>query len=298
MSLRTLRCLLPLATAIVAGTVLASPPQQIDSQGNLHRVEEVWTGKPPIAILRHTMVRPDGTTAVVVVPGTDDAAMDLDPAVAVDPVRGTLVLAWSRNAGDGFAIYASSFNGSVWSSPRMVLDNPNGDELDPQIQITSSLVHVVARHGAEYTRICLDPELLLAVFGPEPLPTNTPAITPGVDAPTDTPVASLAYFASAVIRLSETEPGQIVIWGVRDEPVPIDYRQVMRVPIELLNGSTAIAAPIEGSLTATVVSPDYAWYTLFLGGDWRPFGSLHLDGTTTLSDVRGLLADMIRRSSN
>ena len=82
MSLRTLRCLLPLATAIVAGTVLASPPQQIDSQGNLHRVEEVWTGKPPIATLRHTMVRPDGTTAVVVVPGTDDAAMDLDPAVA------------------------------------------------------------------------------------------------------------------------------------------------------------------------------------------------------------------------
>lgn len=297
MSARTVRCILPLAAALVAGTALATPPQQIDSQGNLHRVEEVWAGKPAVPILRHTMVRPDGTTSVVVIPGTDDAAVDTDPAVAVDPVRGTVLLAWSRDTGDGFAVYVSRFSASAWSGPHLALDNSSGDELDPQIQITPSLVHVVAHHGADYTRIVLDPERLEAVFGPEPLSTVMPAITPGVDAPTSTPIASLAYFSSAVIRPSTSEPGQIVIWGVRDEPVPIDYREAMRVPIDLLNGSTAIVTPIEGSLTATVVSPNYAWYTVFLGGDWRAFGSLRLDGNTTLSDVRGFLADMIRRSS-
>jgi len=297
MNARTLRCVLPLAAALVAGTALAIPPQQIDGQGNLHRVEEVWTGKPALPILRHTMVRPDGTTSVTVIPGTDDAAVDTDPAVAVDPVRGTVMLAWSRDTGDGFAVYVSRFSASAWSTPRLVLDNSSGDELDPQIQITPSLVHVVAHHGADYTRIVLDPERLLAVFGPEPLSTVMPAITPGVDAPTDTPTASLAYFSSVVIRPSPSEPGQIVIWGVRDEPVPIDYREAMHVPIDLLNGSTAIVTPIEGSLTATVVSPNYAWYTVFLGGDWRTFGSLRLDGNTTLSDVRGFLADMIRRST-
>ena len=101
-----------------------------------------------------------------------------------------------------------------------------------------------------------------------------------------------------MIRPSEDEPGQIVIWGVRDEPVPIDYKEVLRVPVDLADGNVAIAAPIEGSLTATVISPSYAWYTVFQGGDWRTFGALQLDGTTSLSDVRALLADMIRRTSN
>jgi hypothetical protein len=298
MNLRTLRCLLPLAAALAVGTVLAVPPQQIDGQGNLHRVEAISLGKPAIPVLRHTMVRPDGTTAVVVIPGTNDPALDTNPAVAVDPVRGTVVLVWSRDTGSGLAVYVSRFADGVWSSPRLALDNPNGDEIDPQIQITPTLVHVVAHHGTEYTRVCLDLEGLEIAFGPEQLSVSNPPITPGVDPPTATPVESLAYFSSRVIQPSESDPGQIVIWGVRDEPVPIDYSEVMRVPFGVSNGNLSVASPIEGSLTATVISSNYAWYTVFQNGNWRTFGALLLDGTTSLSDVRALLADMIRRTSN
>jgi hypothetical protein len=155
---------------------------------------------------------------------------------------------------------------------------------------------VVAHQGNEYTRVCLDPERLEPVFGPEPLSMST-AITPGVDPPTDTPSDSLAYFTSRVIRPSSTDPGEVVIWGVRDEPVPIDYKEVLRVPFDLTDGNVAIAAPIEGSLTATAISSNYAWYTVFQEGNWHTFHALLLDGTTSLADVRALLADMIRRTN-
>jgi len=297
MSIRTVRCLFSLALALAAGPALAAPAQQIDGQGILHRVEAVWAGKPAMPVLRHTMVRPDGTTVTLLVPGTIDLFVDTDPALAVDPARGSLVLAWSRNTGGGSSVYVSRYSGSGWSSPLLALHDASGDEIEPQIQITPSLVHVVAHSGNAYQRICLDPESLHPVFGPEPLATERPAITPGVDAPTATPIGSQNFFASAVLRPAETDPGRVVIWGVRDEPVPIDYVEALALPSDPADGNQALADPIEGRLMLTVTSATRMWYTLFEDGEWRSFASLSLDETTTVSELRTLLADMIRRSN-
>jgi hypothetical protein len=258
-------------------------------------VEAVWSGKPAKPVLRHTMVRPDGTVVAALVPGTDDLFLDADPALAVDPVRGTVVLAWSRDTGGGFAVFVSRFSGSIWSDPVRALDDPGGEEIEPQIQVTPSLVHVVAHNGPAYQRICLDPENLQPVFGPEPLSNGGSGITPGVDAPIATPTESQVYFTSTVLRPSETDPGRVVIWGVRDEPVPIDYVEALLLPPDAVEGNAATAVPIEGSLTLTVDSGTHVWYTVFREGNWSESASVVLDEEITLSDVLTMLADMIRR---
>ena len=297
MNMRLVRSLLSLAAvALAAGPALAAAAPQIDARGPLHRVEAVWSGKPAMPVLRHSLVRPDGTTASSVVPGTDDLFMDTDPALAVDPTRGTLVLAWSRDTGGGYAVYVSRYGGSSWSTPVQVLDEPFGEEIDPQIQITPSLVHVVAHSGLAYKRICLDPVSLQPVFGPEPLWNGGIAITPGVDPATATPTDGHVFFTSNVIPPTETDPGRVVIWGVRDEPVPIDYLEALALPADTLDAAPTAATPIEGSLTVTVDSGTHVWYTVFQNGAWSASASVVLDGDTTLNDVRSMLADMIRRS--
>ena len=297
MNVRTLPRLLSLTLLLLAGPALAAPAQQMDGNGVLHRVEEVWWGKPAIPVLRHTMISPDGATTTQIVPGTADLFVDTDPALAVDAARGSLVLAWSRDTGGGFSVYVSRYDGIGWSLPVPALHDPSGDEIEPQIQVTPSLVHVVAHSGNAYQRVCLEPLSLYPVYGPEALPTAQPPITPGVDGPSASPIGSHTFFASTVLRPSDAEPGTVVIWGVRDEPVPIDYVEVLALPSEPTDGNPAEAAPIEGRLTLTVTSSTRIWYTIYEDDTWRPFASLSLDVTTTLSDLRTLLADMIRRSN-
>ncbi|HEX5045027.1 MAG TPA: hypothetical protein VFV75_19190 [Candidatus Polarisedimenticolaceae bacterium] len=295
MSKRLLSPLLSLALGLAAVPALAAPAQQIDTRGDLHRVEAVWTGKPSMPVLRHTLVLADGSTSESVVPWTEDPFLDVDPVLAIDPARRTLFLAWSRDTGGGFAVYVSRFSASGWSTPVRVLDDPSGPEIEPQIQITASLVHVVAHNGPAYQRVCLDPDSLSIVYGPEPLPSGGAGITPGVDAPTATPTGDQVFFNSTVMRPSETDPGRVVIWGVRDEPVPIDYVEALVLPLDVVDGNLAAAVPIEGSLTLTVNTGTRIWYTLFQDASWSAPAAVALDTTITENDVRTMLADMIRR---
>jgi hypothetical protein len=295
MSKPLLRSLLFLALGCAAVPALAAPAQQIDTGGDLHRVEAVWLGKPSMPVLRHTLVLADGSSSESVVPGTEDLFLDVDPVLAVDPLRRTVILAWSRDTGGGFAVYVSRFSAAGWSTPVQVLDDPAGSEVEPQIQVTSSLVHVVAHNGPAYRRVSLDPTSLNVVFGPEPLSNGGAGITPGVDAPTATPTGDQVFFNSTVIRSSETDPGRVVIWGVRDEPVPIDYVEALLLPLDAVDGDPASALPIEGSLTLTVTTATRIWYTLFQDGSWRESAAVTLDTDITLNDVRTMLADMIRR---
>ena len=291
MSRIVLRTLLSTVLAICAGVALAAPVQQIDDDSALHRVEAVALIG---SALQHTVVRSNGSTEVSLVPGTEDVFLDQDPALAIDPVRGTPVLAWSRETGSGFDIFVSRYDDNTWTPPVRVLQG-TGDEVRPQIQVSDSLVHVVAYEGAGYVRMSLT-RSLEPVFGPESLPTAVVPIVPGVDPAVSAPPGAHLFFASEVLHPDPTDPGQVVIWGVRDEPVPIDYVQALLLPVTLQGEGIASVSPIEGSLTVTVASPTRLWYTLFRQTSWEPFSAMELNATTTLSDARSMLADMIRRA--
>jgi hypothetical protein len=283
------------ALALAAPATRATAIQQIAQDSTVHRVEAVYVSKlPPLPALRHTVLRPDGTSQTVLLPGTADEALDSDPALAIDAVTGDAIVTWSRNEGHGFDIWLSRYHGGTWSSPLRVLD-AGADESRPQIRVTPSLVHVTARSGDVYLRISLDRASLQPAFGPETLPTSGPTGVPGDGELSLEPPPDQVFFASDVLPPTDTESGRIVIWGVRDEPVPIDYVQVLLVPTEISPYTATLVAPIEGVLTVTVPANDRIWYTLRLQSAWHSFGAVERGEDTSLSDVTLMLADMIRR---
>lgn len=291
--MRTLVMLAALAVGCPAA--LAAAVQQIAPDAAVHRVEAVTVGKlPPMSALRHTVLRPDGTSATVLLPGTGDEALDAEPALAIDPVTGDVLVAWSRNEGQGFDIWVSRYHGGAWSPPLRVLD-AGTDEVRPQIHVTASLVHLASRSGDTYLRVSLDRATLQPAFGPEPLPVTGPTRVPGDGGSAVEPPPDQVFFASDVLPPTDTDPGRIVIWGVRDEPVPIDYVQVLHVPLEIEPSNTSLVSRIEGSLTVTVPTTSRIWYTLCLQQSWHSFGAVERDEEMTVSDVTLMLADMIRR---
>lgn len=294
MSHRWPRALLALLLAGSASLALGAPAQQIDNDATLHRVEAVLTGDPGVSALRHTLVR-DGLSRAALVPGTEDTSLDLEPALAIDPVRGTPVLAWSRDTGAGFDVYVSRFDEAAWTPAMRVLQGA-ADEVRPRILVSPSLVHVVARAGGEYVRISLDRVSLQPAFGPEPLPTTATPVAPGmtVTAPS---TSTQLYFASDVLQPAPEDPRRVVIWGVRDEPVPIDYVEALALPPgSAEEPATAQAVPVEGRLTLTVVSESRLWYTHSRETTWAEFSSVDLEAVS-LSDVLAMLPDLIRRAN-
>lgn len=293
---RGVRTLPLLAALLVLSSAARANVQQIASDASVHRVEAVSVGKPAMPALRHTVLRRDGSSDIVLVPGTGDAWVDTEPALAIDPVTGDPVVVWSRDEGAGFDIWISRYHAGIWSAPVRILDG-GADEVRPQIQVTDSLIHVAARSGETYQRLSLDRATLQPAFGPEPLPTGGPGTVPGGSGTAVSPPTDHVFFASDVIPPTEGDAGRIVIWGVRDEPVPIDYVEVLLVPVELAETATPLVSPIEGSLTVTVSAPDRIWYTLWLEESWQQFGAVDRSPETSLSDVRLMLADMIRRQA-
>jgi hypothetical protein len=285
------RYLCILALALSPSWALAALVQQIAADATVHRVE-VDGG------IRHTLVR-DGASTVSLVPGTDDANLDLEPTLEIDPATDAPVVVWSRDDGTGFDVWISRYQADAWSTPQRILGQPGADEVAPRIQIAGESVHVVAREGSSYVRLTLDRVSLQPTFGPEPLPTDGSAIVPGPESAGATePVSGNVYFASDVVRDEPEDPGEVVIWGVRDEPVPIDYLQGLVLPAEIDDAGAPLATRVEGSLAVLVPTATRVWYTFWLQGAWAEFRAVNIDESTSMSDVRLMVADVIRRQSD
>jgi hypothetical protein len=290
--------LLLLATALGSAGALADV-QKVGADGLVHRVE-VEAVKGGGTQLRHFLTRNDGTTFNGVIPGTEDASPERDAVVEIDALTESPVVAWSRDGGTGWDIWISRFDNGAWAPPRRVLADAF-HEIRPQLEVGAKLAHVVARSETgtrtDYVRVSVDRLTLLPAYGPESLPLD--GFTLGADGEQDAaspvPPRGNAYFASDILRASATDPGKIVIWGVRDEPVPIDFRQVFLMPAGIRDPEQPAASWVEETLTVTVGSPARFWYTTRLLGKWTPMRGIGLDDRTSRADARTMVADTIRR---
>ena len=101
--------------------VFASHQQKVASEGTVHSIEvEGWATQFPVGgtVLRYDKQLPTGMRETSIIPGTDDPAVDLHPALDIDPATGTPVVVWTRNEGDGFDLFVSRHDGDEWSPPR------------------------------------------------------------------------------------------------------------------------------------------------------------------------------------
>jgi hypothetical protein len=288
-----------------AGPFLANE-QKVGRDGLVHRVsaESANVANQEITSLVHSEQGPEGGTTRRMVTGTEDDALDVEPALAIDPVTEQPVVVWARDEGTGFDLYVSRFTGAVWTPPIRILFIP-GEDLDPRVQVGRNLVHVVwpreAPSGTQWVRLSLDRVTLEPVYGPEILPSHSPSIVPadggsGDSGGTVDPSSDDTFFFGAEIPPREPgDPGEIVIWGVRDEPIPIDYVQSFFTPASLQSAGNISAGWVGSRFAVTFETPGGFYYRFRDGGTWSDLRVIRLDAETGSAQAWHQMAEMLLR---
>lgn len=285
----------------LAATAARAEITRMTADGTVYRIDvDPWalSGRVVGTALKSTRQFPKGGKEVTYIPGTDDAATDRDPAVEVDPSTGTVVVVWARNEGTGFNLYVTRYDGA-WSAPRLLV-RMDGDELEPQIRFDTKYLHVSWHQDfagqTTWWRSSFRSGTLEQVFGPERIPTDDAVSVSPDGGPAygtmDAPCNDVYFNATVFGRLGD--PGRAYVWGVRDEPVPFNFRQSLLLPAEVRSVVAADAGFIYGRFTYWFTTTDRLYYTTLVNGQWSDMRLVEL-GVATSSDARLMLRDLFKR---
>ena len=269
-------------------------------EGEVHSVRSEHFSAPQGEVgtlLLHRRQLGDGTTIQAAIEGTTDLAVDTNPMLAV--VGDRLVLIWSRDEGDGVDLYQSVWQGGAWSGPELLISRSN-DTLDPNLRHDGRLLHVVWNesgnddHGNRWYRIALNDRTLGIQFGPEELPSgdNEADLVPisGEDGVSTEPSPDLTYMAGE-IEAPGSDSGAIFVWGIRDEPIPIDFNRGFHLPDDVRDVQDIRAEWLGGRLTLTFVHARTLYYTAFEGGSWSDQKLVLLEGNLSADGARRLILE-------
>ncbi|HZN55720.1 MAG TPA: hypothetical protein VFB67_10425 [Candidatus Polarisedimenticolaceae bacterium] len=299
-----------LASAAVA---LATAPharadvQRIAGDGTVHRVDvEPYVQPNRVAgtVLKSTRQKPKGGKETSWIPGTDDVFLDREPVLEIDPATGKPVVVWSRNEGTGFNIYVSKFDGTCWSAARLLIKT-DADDIEPRIRVDRNYLHVVWRQDLagqpSYWRWSFKTSTLDPVYGPERLPTDDPVLVPP-EGGTTTGATDISwserFFCASIFSRIPGDPGRSYIWGVRDEPVPINFRQAFELPAEVKAIVASDAEWVGGRITYWFTTTDKLYYTIYTAGKWSEMRVIELGAPIGTADARLLIFDLNRRNAS
>jgi len=304
------RLLRPVVWALAIAVAIPSAwaaDRVVDASGAVHRVDvDSWTQSGTTAtgsVLRHVVTYPDGTVVKTAIPETADPALDRDPTLDLDPVTESPVVAWSRNDGGGFRVMVSRLVGGAWSPAVTVGSGGGVDHVRPMLRARKNLVHVVWRAdgpgGPVRLRASLDRAGLTLAFGPEVLPLDLDGMVPhggGSGLPTDDASWGMTYFASEVPGpAGSPDGGSVVVWGIRDEPIPITYHQAFATPSEVRSMRELGATWRAGTLFTWIVSGSTFYYSLHETDQWTEFRPIALEAGTDGAEGLRLVEAMLRR---
>lgn len=276
--------------------------QRIGSDGTVYRVDvDPWGqgGKSSGTALRVTRQKAKGGKDQSIIPGTDDAAIDRDPALEIDPSTGKPIVVWARNDATGFNLYVSRFD-TAWSTPQLLVSR-DGEDVEPEIRFGARYLHVSWRQDAAgqstYWRSSFLASTLEPAFGPERIPTEDAVSIPpegGPSSGTD-PSQGGQYFCASVYDPAPGGPDRVYVWGVRDEPVPFNYRESFLLPPEVHTVSSSEAGYLGGRFTMWFTTANKLYYTTFAAGRWADMRLIELTGQLTAADAIEQLAVLNER---
>ena len=289
----------------LAGALPASADTaRIATDGTVHRIDVVPFGAAGESgtALRYTRQKPGGGDTQSYVSGTDDLAIDRDPAIEINPATGLPVLVWSRDVGGQYAVVFSRFDGSVWSAPRLIAQSA-GDAFEPQIKFGTNAMHLawrqVAPSGANsLLRWSFDPTTLTTLYGPEPVPLDDPTALPpsGGTATAPAPCRADVYFAALLPGATPGGSGHAYVWGVRDEPVPITFHQAFLLPPGVDPLGPAGIGWLGGRFTLRFDSESQSrvYYTVRSDSGWSEMRTVETDASVSVGDAHLLIQDRNR----
>ncbi len=274
----------------------------ISTDGVVHSVQS-RAGTSGGFALEYARQLPSGEIELEFVTGTDDVAPDHDPRLDLR-ADGQPVLVWIRNEGLGPQLFVSRRGPTGWSAPRVLFEDPTG-KLDPRVSAGDDWVNVTWRDstpGGPRFRATLDPDTLEPVFGPEPLPSadGIPPVGPEGESARGTtpePPGGEMFLAALLPPSLPGDPGLIVIWGIEDEPIPIDYRQSFILPADTQVVRNLQAKRVAGTVIVSFNDDGRFLYTMRRDGMWTALRVVKLDEATSEETAKLRVYEMIRRDA-
>ena len=299
-----LLCLGLVALVAATGAVHAQAIS-LDGNGSLHRVDVFQTGKgrlDPPTELRHMMQDASGVTSILIVTGTEDSATERDPFVVIDPVSGVPTLVWIRTEAGTSALCLSRFDGTAWSTPLVVVTDSE-TKSRPLMRIGSRYVQIAWSQGTTdppaSLALTLDRTTLAVTYPASELTTDEPSPVPpeGTTAgEASLPPGGDTFFTmGAPARLPEERP-RLIVYGARDEPVPVNFLQGFLLPDDVDPASITMSGAefFSARLTVWYVSGDKVYYAYREPTLWSSTRVIGLH-PVTISDARLLLREMLAR---
>ncbi len=226
--------LLFLLIALLCAGFLQADDRRIDAEGSTHWVTvETYAsphGASSIDTLVYHLSEANGTTHEESVIGTQGMFRDDEPSLELDPVLKVPVIIWTRSEGDGADLYISRRSAGGWSMPRRILLGA-AEESRPSFAITSQYIHLRWDRPDDsriaYDRIVLDRKSLTPINSLEEIESDTAGLVPVLgdqkDGANDSLPSDLTYDGGFLTDIDSGDSEEAVMWGIRDEPVPIGY---------------------------------------------------------------------------
>jgi len=293
------RAALLAALAAAGPTLAAGGTPRIARDGTVHRVVvESGMALGSASPILHIEQSPSGETVTRTVAGN---GWGLQPSLEIDPLTDEPVVVWARGASGETDIYVSRFDGAEWSAPLAVTADPAGDQ-KPSILIGSTLIHVIWERAPEdggspqlYV-VALDRTSLAPASVPSALPTAGASVIALQGESRSTAASPASDEQLFVAETQDSGAGRIlIVFGIREEPMPVGYRQGFLLPSDILDVTDARATWSGARVVLSFVSGGDLYYTILDDGAWTELRRVDL-GPTPTAEARQQIMDMLERA--
>lgn len=221
--LRILHRLLIVSILVLGAVPGLAATDLLDRDGNLHSVRSSEDGSALIHFVQYA----NGSSSTATITATEDAALDRDPDLALDPNGRSLGLVWSREASGNFEVAFARFDEGVWSEP-LLLSSSAEDDLLPQVRFGVqgiALAVWMRQDGLVPSFHHRAVNRLLSPLGPEEPLAAAPVYLDLEDegAVTDPFASGSEHF---LFRTRYFGRDRLILFGLRDEPAPIPGRWI------------------------------------------------------------------------
>ena len=298
------RATLIVALALAVPAAQAGSNQKIARDGSVHRVAASGENGMGVGFSNPILhFEQDGSGEVVMrtLTGTE-TGRNFQPGLEIDPVTDEPVAVWTRLEDGDADVYLSLYDGDVWSAPIAVAVDGSEQDRNPSVIVGLNLIQVVweresAKGGTSLLRIGFDRSTLGSVFGPETLPTaGVSLIDPGDgDQAAAVPSPGEDLFVSEVDSPDGGSDRVLIVFGIRDEPMPVGYLQGFILPQDVTDVTDSQATWIGDRILLSFVSGNQLLYTVYDDGTWSEVRRINLDAQTSAAEARQLLVEMLER---
>lgn len=115
------------------------------SYGELFANSSRYDRKTPVLAL--DIVRPDAPVERLLVPDTENDAVESMPSLLFEETTGTAFLVWESRINYHPILMLSGYDGKTWSKPIVIVSNPFADKTSPDVAITHDTYEETGQDG-------------------------------------------------------------------------------------------------------------------------------------------------------